>query len=101
MAVNRQMKRMMQRQGQVDADGAPVARKDAPTRPAPRPTKERVGAAEFGRQVRAELRKVAWPTRAEVVNYSIVVFVALLLLTGLIFGLDYVFGKAVIYLFKT
>ncbi len=96
------MKRMMQRQGQVDADGSPAARKETQTRarPAPRPKKERLGAAEFTRQVRAELRKVAWPTRAEVVNYSIVVFVALILLTGLIFGLDYVFGKFVILLFK-
>jgi preprotein translocase subunit SecE len=101
MAANRQMKRMMQRQGQVGADGAPVARKETQTRPAPRPPKERVGAAEFTRQVRAELRKVAWPTRAEVVNYSIVVFMALVVLTGVIFGLDYLFGKAVIYLFKS
>ncbi len=96
------MKRMMQRQGQVDADGAPAARKDTQTRarPAPRPKKERVGAAEFGRQVRAELRKVAWPTRAEVINYSIVVFMALVILTGIIFALDYAFGKFVIILFK-
>ena len=94
------MKRLMQRQGQVGADGAPVARRDTQTRPAPRPQRERVGAAEFTRQVRAELRKVAWPTRAEVINFSTVVFVALVLLTGLIFGLDYVFGKAVIYLFE-
>ena len=93
------MKRMMQRQGQVDADGSPM-RKETQSRPAPRPAKERVGAVEFTRQVRAELRKVAWPTRAEVVNYSIVVFVALVFLTGIIFGLDYLFGKAVIYLFK-
>ena len=50
--------------------------------------------------MRAELRKVAWPTRAEVVNFSTIVFVALVLLTGLIFGLDYAFGKAVIYLFE-
>jgi preprotein translocase subunit SecE len=101
MAANRQMKRLMQRQGQVGADGAPVARRDTQTRPASRPQKERVGAAEFTRQVRAELRKVAWPTRAEVINFSTVVFVALVLLTGLIFGLDYAFGKAVIYLFES
>ena len=100
MAANRQMKRLMQRQGQVGADGAPVARRDTQTRPAARQPRERVGAREFGRQVRAELRKVAWPTRAEVVNFSTIVFVALVLLTGLIFGLDYAFGKAVIYLFE-
>ncbi len=94
------MKRMMQRQGQIDAEGTPVLRKETQARPAPRPAKERVGAAEYTRQVRAELRKVAWPTRGEVVNYSIVVFVALIILTGLIFGLDYLFGKAVIFLFQ-
>jgi preprotein translocase subunit SecE len=55
---------------------------------------------EYGRQVRAELRKVAWPTRAEVVNYSVIVLVALLILMGLIFALDTVFGKAVVFLFK-
>lgn len=91
---------MMQRQGQVDADGAP-SRREAP-RPAPRtPTKEkRIGASEYARQVRGELRKVAWPTRAEVTNYSIVVFMALIVLTAVIFGLDWGFGKAVIFLFK-
>ena len=98
--MNREMKRMMQRQGQVDADGTPT-RREAPRQHAARvATKERVGPSEYARQVRAELRKVAWPTRAEVINYSIVVLMALLLLTAIIFALDYVFAKAVIFLFK-
>ena len=99
--MNREMKRMMQRQGQVDADGTPT-RREPPARPAAAraATKERVGPSEYARQVRGELRKVAWPTRAEVINYSIVVLVALVLLTILIFGLDWAFGKAVIFLFK-
>ena len=96
--MNRQMKRMMQRQGQLAPDGTPARRE--PTRPAPRPPKERIGAAEYVRQVRAELRKVAWPTRAEVISYSIVVLVALLVLTAIIFGLDLAFGKVVIFLFE-
>ncbi|MGH9190300.1 MAG: preprotein translocase subunit SecE [Acidimicrobiales bacterium] len=95
--MNRQMKRMLQKQGQVGPDGTPT--RPEPTKPAPRPAKERVGPAEYARQVRAELRKVAWPTRAEVINYSMVVLVALVILTALIFGLDYVFGKGVIFLF--
>ena len=98
--MNRQTKRMMQRQGQLAPDGSP-ARRAAQPRPAPRPVKERTGPGEYARQVRAELRKVAWPTRAEVINYSIIVLVALLVLMALIFGLDYVFGKAVFFLFKT
>ena len=92
------MKRMMQKQGQMAPDGTP-ARKEAPRPSARSQTKDRVGAAEYFRQIRAELRKVAWPTREEVTKYSIVVLIALILLTALIFGLDYVFGKGVIWLF--
>ena len=44
---------------------------------------------------------MAWPGRAEVVNYTIVVFVTLVLVTAVVFGLDYVFAKAVILLFGT
>ena len=98
--MNRQMKRMMQRQGQVDREGSPV-RREPTTRTAPRPADKRVKAGEYVRQVRAELRKVAWPTRKEVIHYSTIVLVALLILTALIFGLDTGFGKAVIWLFKT
>ena len=96
--MNRQMKRMMQKQGQLAPDGSPARRE--PTKPTPRPPKERVGAAEYLRQVRAELRKVAWPTRAEVINYSFIVLIALIFLTALIFVFDYAFGKFVIFLFQ-
>jgi preprotein translocase subunit SecE len=98
--VNRQMKRLMQRQGQVGPDGSPVAQKRERPRPQPRPVKERTTPAQFFSQVRAELRKVAWPNRAEVVNYSVIVFIVLVVLIALIFGLDYVFGKFVFFLFK-
>ena len=97
--MNRQMKRLMQRQGQVGADGAPV-RRQPPPRPAQRQVKQRTSPAEFVREVRAELRKVAWPSRAEVINYSVIVFVVLVILMLMIFGLDYVFGKFVFFLFK-
>src|SRR5436190_21194968 len=86
MAVNRQTKRLMQRQGQMGPDGEPQATREPKARPAPRPSRERIGPAEYFRQVRGELRKVAWPTKAEVINYSIVVFLALMILTALIFG---------------
>jgi len=98
--VNRQMKRMMQRQGQVGPDGAPVAQKRERPRPQARPVKERTTPAQFVGQVRSELRKVAWPSREEVINYSVIVFIVLVVLIGLIFGLDYVFGKFVFFLFK-
>jgi preprotein translocase subunit SecE len=94
------MKRMMQRQGQVGADGAPVAQKRERPRPQQRPVDKRTSPTEFFTQVRAELRKVAWPSRQEVINYSVIVFIVLVVLIGLIFGLDYVFGKFVFFLFK-
>jgi preprotein translocase subunit SecE len=41
--------------------------------------------------VRAELRKVNWPTRKELSNYTVVVFVTTAALTIVIWGLDLVF----------
>jgi preprotein translocase subunit SecE len=99
MAMNRQQKRMLQRQGQLGADGAPAARRRQPA-PAPRPKEERTTPVQFVREVRGELRKVAWPTRPEVINYSIIVLVAVILLTAYIAALDYGFGEVVLKLFE-
>ena len=54
------------------------------------------GAISFVRGSRDELRKVAWPTRHETVNQSIIVLVAVLALTALILGLDTLFGGGVL-----
>ena len=99
MAMNRQQKRLLQRQGQLTQDGAPAARKRAAP-PAPKPKDERTTPVQFVREVRGELRKVAWPTRSEVVNYSIIVLVALIILTAFVAGLDYVFGDVILRLFE-
>jgi preprotein translocase subunit SecE len=101
MAMNRQQKRLLQRQGQLGADGAPAARKRpvAPT-PSPRAKDDRTGPTQFVREVRGELRKVAWPTRPEVINYSIIVLIAVVLLTAFVAGLDYAFGDLLLKLFK-
>jgi preprotein translocase subunit SecE len=94
------MKRMMQRQGQVGEDGAPVAQKQPRQRPAPKPVSQRTAPRQFLREVRAELRKVAWPTRGEVINYSTVVLATLVLIGALILVLDLAFAKGVLYIFK-
>jgi preprotein translocase subunit SecE len=102
--VNRQTKRLLQRQGQIDEEGAPAAgtRRPPPTR-RPAPTPERPGLperiVEFSREVRNEMAKVAWPNRQEVVKYTIVVFVTLVFMTSLVFGLDAGFAKGVLFLF--
>ena len=100
MAMNRQQKRMLQRQGQLGDDGEPAARKRTAAPPAPRPKEQRTSAPQFVREVRGELRKVAWPTRAEVVNYSIIVLVAVVLLTAYVAALDYGFGDVLLKLFS-
>ena len=102
MAMNREQKRMLQRQGQIGPDGAPVAakRRPQPTQQ-PRTKEERTSPRTFLKEVRQELRKVAWPTRSEVVNYSIIVLVAVVILTALIATLDWLFGEAVLSLFDT
>jgi len=46
------------------------------------------------------LRKVSWPTKLEVRNYSIVVLFTLTVLITLIFFLDLAFSQAAIFLFK-
>ena len=101
MAMNRETKRMLQRQGQLGEDGAPATReRRAPTAPRPADKEQRTKPAEFVKEVRAELRKVAWPTRQETINYSIIVFFAVAVLMALIGGLDYVFGEFVLKLFN-
>jgi preprotein translocase subunit SecE len=98
------MKRMMQRQGQVEADGSSAAPRPAVSRPArPAPAELSAGGRviEFSREVRSELRQVAWPTRPEVVTSTTVVAVTLIVLVALIFGLNYLFSHAVSFLFKT
>ncbi|HTZ10337.1 MAG TPA: preprotein translocase subunit SecE [Acidimicrobiales bacterium] len=100
--MNREMKRMMQRQGQIEADGSPAVRRTAPPRrPAPQAeTSVPSRVAEFFREVRSELRQVAWPTRVEVANSATIVFMTLVLLVSLIFLLNYAFSHAVTFLFN-
>ena len=94
--MNRQYKREMKKQ---------EAQKKKATRPVPTkapgaPTKrERTKPRTFIKEVIAELKKVAWPTREEVVAYSIVVLVACIVIAALIFGMDFVFTKAVLALY--
>ena len=100
MAMNRQTKRMLQSQGELGPDGEPArAKPKQQARPAPRPAKERTSPKEYLHEVRTELRKVAWPSRAEVVRYSGIVLFALVVLTTFIFGLDYAFAESVFFLF--
>lgn len=99
MAMNRETKRLLQRQGQLREDGTPAAsRRQAASANAPK--EPRTKPRQYLREVNAELRKVAWPTRNETINLSFVVFVFLILMTALIFGFDWVFSKSVLWIVK-
>jgi preprotein translocase subunit SecE len=98
--MNRQMKRMQERQ-ERRAKANPAERREAATASARRsaaPTegkKKRTGARQFLKEVRQELRKVDWPSRRELISYTVVVLVTVIVMTSLVFGLDFVFSKLI------
>jgi preprotein translocase subunit SecE len=95
--MNRQMKRMQQRQGKT----APERQAAVATarRTASQEKKKRTAPRQFLREVRQELRKVDWPTRDETTSYSIVVLVTVIVLTSFVFFVDLGFSKAIVNLF--
>lgn len=54
----------------------------------------------FLREVRVELKKVAWPSRSEIFTYTVVVLVSVTFVTMLVFALDFGFAKAILTLFN-
>jgi preprotein translocase subunit SecE len=91
--MNRQAKRMMGKR-QTAADRVQVSRRAMPPE-----KRKRVGPRQFLKEVRQELKKVAWPTRRELFAYTVVVLVAVVVLTSLVFGMDLLFSKAVLRVF--
>lgn len=51
--------------------------------------------ALFVRQTVAELRRVTWPTRAEVVNYTLIIILAVVIAGVIIGNIDYVFSRLI------
>jgi preprotein translocase subunit SecE len=99
----------------VDDDDAPVSRGGTATKARPRTgsgggrstkTKERperVGffgrIGRFFREVVAELRKVIWPSRRELRNYTVVVVVFVAVMLTIVGLLDLGLAKAVLFVF--
>jgi len=86
--VNREMRRLQQK----EEDRAKKRRAEGPK---PK-TRDRVGLRQFMREVRQELKKVAWPTREETVTYSVVVLIVTVFTTGFTFGLDLLFKQGIL-----
>lgn len=85
--LNREQKRQMRRMGALNEQGAPTRTPRSSSRT------ERVGPRQYLREVRDELRKVAWPRKPEIVRYSIIVTATVAVYTAYIGGLDYVFSR--------
>ncbi|GAA4193246.1 MULTISPECIES: preprotein translocase subunit SecE [Microbispora] len=70
-----------------------------PGKPTGEKKARRTSPALFYRQVVAELRKVIWPRRTELISYTVVVLVFVVIMVALVFGIDTVLGKAVLWVF--
>jgi preprotein translocase subunit SecE len=55
--------------------------------------------ALFFRQMVGELRKVIWPTRKELVTYTVVCLVFVIFMVIVVTSMDYGFTKLVFYVF--
>jgi len=96
---NREQKRLLQRQGSLDAEGMPVLRREE-RRPPTAPSRGGFHPRQFLDEVILELRKVMKPKRPELVNYATVVFFTLAFLMALVYGLDYLYSLGASHLFK-
>jgi preprotein translocase subunit SecE len=56
-------------------------------------------AITFLRQVIAELKKVVWPTKAQLFNYTIVVLVFVVIVALIIAAYDFLFTQIAIFIF--
>lgn len=95
--MSRRMRRELKRgQGQQRKPfkPAPPAKAGAPAK------KKRTSPVQFFREVRAELTRVAWPTRSELLSSTGVVIVTVLLITGIVWLFDFILSNIVALLTK-
>ena len=85
--LNREQKRQLRRMGALDEKGAPARAQRSTVK------KERVGPRQYLREVRDEMRKVAWPRRPEVRRYSLIVIATVVLYTAYVGGIDYLLSE--------
>ncbi len=95
--LNREQKRSLKKSGAIDDQGRPMR---APA-PQARPKKERITPAQYLREVRDEMRKVAWPKWPEVRRFSLIVLTTVIIYTAYVFGLDSMFGVLSGWLYDT
>ena len=92
--MNRQVKRQMAKQG-ADKPRTPEQRRQSVN-----PQTERTTPRSYLREVQWEMKKVAWPPRAEIMNSTVIVIIGVVVMTAIIFGFDWLAGGAVNHIFK-
>ena len=88
--MNREMRRLQQKE-----EERATKRRQAASQ---RNRRERTPFLQFLREVRQELKKVAWPTRSETATFTVVVMIVSAVVTAFTFGLDFGFRRAVLAL---
>jgi len=84
-------------QVRIVTDTREIAEHDGPAKPQGGGRLARIGL--YYRQVVAELRKVIWPTRNELINYTWVVMIFVAIMIAFVSTADYLFSKAVLEIF--
>jgi preprotein translocase subunit SecE len=94
--LNREMRRLQAK----EEERAKKKRGDSSRQPKKSKTSEDLNLFQrfqkYIREVRQELKKVAWPDREELMTYTVVVFGMTTVLTLVVFGMDWAFNKLVV-----
>ncbi|MCH7584897.1 MAG: preprotein translocase subunit SecE [Acidobacteria bacterium] len=89
--MNRELRRLQEKEEKRARD-----RRGAKTQA--RRNRERVGLRQFVSEVRTELKRVAWPSRREVITFTAVTLITSVFVTAYTFGLDLTLKRAVLEL---
>ena len=91
--MNRELRRLAEREEQRERD----RRAKGPSRR----RRNRVGIVQFLSEVRTELKRVAWPSRRQVVVFTTVTLITAGAVTLYAFGLDLGFKRAILSLLES
>ncbi len=92
--MNRELRRLAEREEQRERDRRAQ-------RPGKRRARHRVNIVQFLSEVRTELKRVAWPTRRQVVVFTTVTLITAGAVTLYAFGLDLGFKRAILSLLQS
>lgn len=85
--------------GDKKSDDRAVTTKDKGDKKSDDKRPSRGGPANFIREVVEQLRKVIYPTRKQLITYTVVVLVFVAIVIALVSGFDWVFSRGVQWLF--